>query len=194
MKHHEKTNLLARTITVLLLLGCTAVFSADEQETAQTSYEDYKIIFERNIFSKDRLPPRQTPSQRVRTTQVLAIYVLRGTAVERDERVAFIEEQISGQTMKARTGDEVLNGCITEIRFDRVGFEENGQTKYIRIGGEFGKTETTVMTTVSPESDESPSETSTSAPAEQPVNTDSSGGENDILKRLMERRQSELGQ
>lgn len=176
------------TTMVMLLFGNVAILSAEEQEASENSYDRYKVIFERNIFSKDRLPPQtQNGTRRVSIRQVLSIYVLRGIAAQKDQNVAFIEEQISGQTMKAQIGTEVLDGKITEIKYDRVAFEQDGQTKYIRIGGEFGKTETTVETTESEEA-------SQAAPAEQPAAGGTTGDENDILKKLMERRKSELGQ
>jgi type II secretory pathway component PulC len=179
--------------TVLLLSGNPIAFSAEQQDAPQNAYENYKIIFERNIFSKDRLPPqKQSEGRRVRTTQVLAIYVLRGIAVQKEERVAFVEEQISAQTMKAGIGTELLNGRITEIKYDRVAFEQNGQTKYVKVGGEFGKTESTVVSTVSEEEQQEETPINT----EEPAGGGTSGGseESDILKKLMERRQSELGQ
>lgn len=177
-------------ITILVLLsGNMMVFSSEESVATGNSYDDYKVIFERNIFSKDRLPPRETKngSERARTTQVLAIYILRGIAAQQDQKIAFIEEQISGQSMKAEIGAEVLNGRITDIKYDRVAFEENGQIKYIKVGGEFGKTETTVVVTASEELQETSAE-------EKPAEASNGGGESDILKKLMERRQAELGQ
>ena len=123
----------------------------------------------------------------LKKTQVLAIYILRGIAVQKEEKVAFIEEQVSGQTTRAEIGSEVLNGRITDIKYDRVAFEQNGQIKYIKVGGEFGKTETTVTVEVSEESQETTS-------VEKPADDSTASDENDILKKLMERRKSELGQ
>lgn len=177
------------TAMVILLLGNGTAFSAEEQNSSQNSYDKYKVIFERNIFSKDRLPPRETQAGagRVKKTQVLSIYVLRGIAVQKEEKVAFVEEQISGQTMKAEIGTELLNGRITEIKYDRVAFEQNGRIKYVKVGGEFGKTETTVISMVSEESQQE-------TPVEKPADSSTPGEESDILKKLMERRRSELGQ
>jgi type II secretory pathway component PulC len=180
-------------IMVIVLTANAAVYAAEEQTTSQKSYDDYKVIYERNMFSKDRRPPQEEQQRRVRTTQVLAIYVLRGIAAQKNERVAFIEEQVSGQTMKAQVGTEVLNGRITEIGPDRVTFEENGLTRYISVGGEFGKTESTVMTTTTGEESQEAASTQTQPQTQQPAGTGSSGDEGDILRKLMERRQSELG-
>lgn len=187
---------IAIIFTTVTLLGAGGVlFSAPAQEAPKRSYDQYEVIYERNIFSKDRLPPQQErsgPSQ-VRTTQVLSIYLLRGIAVNEGSRVAFIEEQVSGQTMRAQVGTAVLNGRITGIQYDRVAFEQNGQTKYVKVGGEFGKTETTVLTAAGeePASDEKPAAVK---PAASPAEKSSTGDESDILKKLMERRKNELGQ
>lgn len=181
-------------MTVIGLTANVAIGASEEQAARQKSYEDYKVIYERNMFSKDRRPPLEEQQRRVRTTQVLAIYVLRGIAAQKNERVAFIEEQVSGQTLKAQVGTEVLNGQITEIGPDRVTFEENGLTRYISVGGEFGKTESTVMSTATGEEPQEAASTQTQPQTQQPAATGSSGDEGDILRKLMERRQSELGQ
>lgn len=184
-----KSSIVISAATVILLAAGSVLFSAEEPNAPKKSYESYKVIYERNIFSKDRLPPREerSDSGQVRKTQVLSIYVLRGIAGPQDGRVAFIEEQVSGQTLRANIGTEVLNGEITAIQYDRVAFEQNGQTKYVKVGGEFGKTETTVLTTASEEPQEA-------KPVEVPAEKSSPGDESDILKRLMERRKNELGQ
>lgn len=181
---------IAIILTTVTLLGTGGVlFSAPSQETPKRSYDQYEVIYERNIFSKDRLPPQQERSgpAQVRTTQVLSIYLLRGIAVQAGSKVAFIEEQVSGQTMRAQVGTGVLNGRITGIQYDRVAFEQNGQMKYVKVGGEFGKTETTVLTTAG---EEAPAV----KPAAVPTEKSSGGDESDILKKLMERRKNELGQ
>jgi hypothetical protein len=176
-------------MTAVLLAVTAPAVAAEEQKTL----DDYRVIYERNMFSRDRRPPETNRRRPTRTTtQVLEIYVLRGIAAQKDERVAFIEEQVSGQTTKARIGNEVLGGTITEIQPNRVAFDDSGQTKYIQIGGEFGKTETTVVSTVSEE--ESQQTASTQTQTQQPADSGASADESEILRRLRERRQSELGQ
>ncbi len=176
-------------LSVMTAIGVGFSVSTAETEPRAQSYDAYNVIYERNIFSKDRLPPRETQagSGRVRTTQVLSIYVLRGIAAERQEKVAFIEEQVSGQSIKARIGTDLLEGKIKEIKYDYVIFEKNGQPLKIRIGSEFGKKETTVISEVSQ------TETTDTPAEEVQAEKKPAGDEDDILKKLMERRKSELG-
>jgi type II secretory pathway component PulC len=183
-------------LTGFLLAAGSVLLVAEEPDAPKKSYEQYQVIYERNIFSKDRLPPRErTGPERVRQTQVLSIYVLRGIAGKPGRRVVFIEEQISGQTQRAELGSELLDGTITEIKYDRVAFERDGQTRYIKVGGEFGKTETTVLT-AAPEAtaQEGAVPADTAGPQTAPADSNAPNGESDILKKLMERRKNELGQ
>jgi type II secretory pathway component PulC len=187
-----KVSMILSIIAMLLLAAGGGLLSAEEPNMSDNSYEKYTVIAQRNIFSKDRRPPREErPSrERVRRTQVLSIYVLRGIAGQPGERVAFIEEQISGQTLRANVGTELLDGEITDIKYDRVAYEQNGRTRYIKVGGEFGKTETTVIAEAS-ENESQEVVTPPTAPADSNA---VEGDESDILKRLMERRRNELGQ
>ena len=178
-----------------LLVGIVG-YAADDSPSGRDGYDKYKVIYERNVFSKDRLPPR-SPGEggdRVRTTKVLSIYILRGIAAEkgRSHQYAFVEEEVSGESQMAKVGTEILGGTIKEIQLNYVLFEENGQVRKIRVGEQFGSTSTTVTTEVSTETeqDKSAEEGASQEKAEEPP---SWGDESDILKKLMERRKRELG-
>ncbi len=185
-----------RTITRILIIlifvmaGVSRSFSADETEVNNKTYSSYKVIYERNIFSKDRLPPRElrrSDSKTQRTTRVLSIYVLRGIAADSQQKAAFIEEQISGESMNAKLGTELLGGRITDIKYSYIIFEKDGRARKVKIGSEFGKEELTV---ISERSDEKSEE---AAIEESKTDDAPVGDESDILKKLMERRKSELG-
>ena len=184
------------SLSVYLLAGMTVV-AAEEESAGTQSYDKYKVIYEQNIFSKDRLPPRSLEdrsNRRVRTTKVLSIYTLRGIAAEqgRAQRYAFIEEEVSGQCQMAKLGAEVLGGTIRQIQLNYVLFEQDGEIKKVYIGEQFGSTSTTVTTEVGPDDEPEAAASEKAAPektAEQPA----SGDESDILKKLMERRKRELG-
>lgn len=186
-----KLSLIISVIAGLLLAVGGGLLSAEEPNAPENSYEQYTVIAERNIFSKDRRPPREERSpEQARKIQVLSIYVLRGIAGPPGDRIAFIEEQISGQTQRASIGTDLLDGQITDIKYDRVAYAKNEQTRYIRVGGEFGKTETTVVAEASEEQSQEQV-----APQAAPADSNAAeGDESDILKRLMERRKNEMGQ
>ena len=181
-------------IIVFLLFAGGVSFAAEDQAKGKNSYEKYKVIYERNMFSKDRLPPRQerAEARQVRTTKVLAIYVLRGIAAEagRAHKFAFVEEQVSGESMMTKIGTTVLGGRITDIQMNYVLFEEDGKTRKIKIGEEFGTTSTTVMTDAEEPADENDDDNKAT---EEKTEGSSSTEEDDLLKKLMERRKREMG-
>jgi type II secretory pathway component PulC len=188
---------LAKWIIVFLMLAGAATFAADDPPATKYTYDNYKVVYERNMFSKDRLPPREvqrTTTRRTPTTTVLSIYVLRGVAAEagRAQKFAFIEEQISGESSMAWIGTKILDGRIKDIRLNYVLFEEDGKTRIVRVGEEFGKASSTVMEDVAESADGN--ETADDAPQkEEKAEESTPADESDILKKLLERRQRELG-
>ena len=183
-------------VVFLMLLGGLS-FAAADQPTAKNTYDNYKVIYERNMFSKDRRPPREpqsTQRKKVQTTTVLSIYVLRGTSAEagRAHKFAFVEEKISGDSNVARIGTKVLSGKIKDIQMDYVLFEEDGATRKVKVGEEFGETSSTETRDVAESAGEDEAADTTS-PKEEQAEESSSGEESDLLKKLMERRKRELG-
>ena len=179
-------------VIVFILLFGGISFAADDPPRA----DSYKVIYERNMFSKDRLPPHQK-SQAAKQTQittVLSIYVLRGTAAEagRAHKFAFVEEQISGESEMAKIGTKILSGQIKDIQMNYVLFEEDGKMRKVKVGEEFGKTSLTETKDVTESADGDEADDAISPKEEQAEET-SPGDESDLLKKLMERRKRELG-
>lgn len=183
-------------IIVFLMVTSGVCFTADDPSIAKSTYDRYKVIYEQNVFSRDRRPPRQDePSSRqVRTTTVLSIYVLRGIAAEasRGHRFALVEEQISGESKRVGVGTTILGGRIKDIHLNYVLFEEDGTTRKIRVGEEFGKASSTVVTTASEPADTN-EPTGDALPKEEKADESPPTDENELLKKLMERRKQELG-
>jgi len=120
--------------------------------------------------------------------------VLRGVAADagRPHQFALVEEQISGESKMAGIGTKILGGQIKDIQLNYVLFEEDGKTRKIRVGEEFGKTSSTVMTDAAEPAD--PNEpTVNNPPKKDKANESPPTDENDLLKKLMERRKQELG-
>ena len=181
----------------LIGLTCVVVFGiiglqlpAEQEKSSEDSgYDRYKIIYEQNMFSKYRRSAqdnRDSVSVPRKKSVVLSLYVLKGVVVNGDQRIAFVEEQVSGQSMKIRVGDELLAGRITEIQFDGVLFAEQDRARRVAIGDLFGKTETITMESVLDAQETKP-------PAETLKNNLPADTEGDLLKKMMERRKSEVG-
>jgi hypothetical protein len=148
------------------------------------TFDDYRIVFERNIFLKDRAIRRVRPSYRpVRpapTSQPAAQQlVLTGVAIRQEIRVAFFEDNQTGELVKAVVGDVVQGGKLVSISLDGVEFSLDHNTRKVGIGegllGGYSVDMSSVHT----------SET-TAAPA-----SSSSSGD-DILERMKKRRAKEL--
>jgi type II secretory pathway component PulC len=182
-----------KTIFFMICTGLLGLLSlyADDAPTKRDGdyrYETYRVISQRNIFSRYRRPSVPIkPRMPVRKQSVvLKLYVLKGVAVNGPRKIAFIEEEISGESIQGHIGTELLNGKINDIRFGSVLFEQQGQTRRINIGDTFGKTE-------SPAETPGESNTDSSTPQETPKDDTGDSDENDILKKMMERRKNELG-
>ncbi len=183
----------------IICVGLLVLPGLAEQDTDKSAseyrYDDFKVIAQRNMFSRNRRSLRPEPKTEIRTVKksvVLSLYVLKGVAINDGQKVAFIEEEVSGETIRAIAGDELMNGHIAEVQFTHVLFEEDGQTKTIRLGEMFAKKETVSEARAEAEEDASLIETT-----ESDTNSDTDSGEtsseNDLLKKLMQRRKSELG-
>ena len=183
-------------VIVVVILAVYVSLAADNAPTEKYTYGRYKVIYERNIFSKDRLPPLLEQSggaKQVQATTVLSIYVLRGTAAEsgRAHKFAFVEEQISGETEIAKIGTKIMGGEIKAIQMNHVLFEEGGKVRKVNVGEEFGTTSSMVMKEVT-ESAEAGRPTGDFPQKEEKANGLQPADENDLLKKLMERRKLEM--
>lgn len=184
------------TFLIIVCAGLLVLPGQAEEGTEKSSaktfrYDDFKVIAQRNMFSRNRRSYRPQPRverRPVRKSVVLSVYVLKGVAVNDGQKVAFIEEEVSGETLRAIAGDEFLNGRITDVQFTHVLFEENDQTKTIGLGEMFARKETVSETPGDTEADAS-SETTTDSDTDS---TEPSSG-SDLLKKLMQRRKNELG-
>jgi hypothetical protein len=185
------------TGVIVVLCALCPIPQAAGNEPGEISFESYKSIFEKNIFSRSRISSAGPAgvSGPVRTEKVvLSLYVLRGVAIETSSRLAFVEEEISGQFSRLAVGDALLNGTIAEIASDRVVFKADEQTREVRIGQEFDRVESVVER--SADAAVTSADPNVPVPARAVPNTSlpaSPSGESDILKQMMERRNKELG-
>ena len=121
------------------LLALSFVHSAAEapSQPAQ-SLEDYRILWERNIFSHDRGARRRQeeearaqPKREHRPEQDI---VLRGVSQQGDRWVAFFENLQSGITTRVEKGEDVARGRVTDITLDKIEYELNGQAVPVAVG------------------------------------------------------------
>ncbi|MCE5184695.1 MAG: hypothetical protein LLF76_01035 [Planctomycetaceae bacterium] len=190
-----------RRLVYCCLLSCLIVHSAglgaEEPIRRPGSFEKYKPVYEKNIFSRMRYTPSaqdgagQTRMEKV----VLSLYVLRGVAVETKNRLAFVEDEISGQSKRLAVGAQLLDGTIDQIEIDRVLFKHNDKLREVRIGQEFDRVESEVARPAASAGSSADPNSAPAAPQSRKMESAPSSGrdEDAILKKLMERRKQELG-
>jgi hypothetical protein len=176
----------------LAAIVLVAAFLANAQSTNDSSaldYDSFRIIAERNIFNPDRYPQYSYPQQQVTPTFSLA-----GTMSYRKGMFAFFDGT-SDQYQKAlQTGGTIAGYTVAKITFDGVQLQSGGKIIQMKVGSamrqEGNGWEMTAPGEWSAQTgSQSLDETSaTNLPASLP----SGGVQNDVLKRLMEKRQQEL--
>lgn len=180
---------------VCLAILWPAVGQAEESAEQTDTWATYKVIVERNMFSRQRgaaeRRQRDTDREVVTVPDPESYYRLRGIAQENGTFIAFIEDTRTNETLKLRQGASVARGAIESLDLDSIVFRIEDRTITVAIGqdllgGRGAVTMSELMQwTPAPATSTTGSETRPAAPT---------GNEADILKQLLERRRQELGQ
>lgn len=103
------------------------------------SIDRYAALTSKNIFMKDRRPPRAPSTQQSQPTFARPpertpqqTYRLTGLALQEGRNVAFIEDIRSGKTERKVQGDAVAGGTIVQVDLDALEYEADG--KRVRVG------------------------------------------------------------
>jgi hypothetical protein len=176
-------------MTHLLICGLLAAMAggatpADDEPTPAAegpTWERYEILVERNIFSRER----GRPDPVVRREQPAAppperFLLLTGVVKQGEEWTAFLEDARTGSIKKLHVGDPVLGGRVAAITMDSIDYEKDGGVARVAMGGNL----------------EGGSSTRSSGPATSSTTSapTRAAEPSDILERLRQRRQRELGQ
>ena len=168
-----------------------------DQSYPAHSWDLYKIVVERNMFSRQR-GPRIIRQRQQRTVPTLppapdpeSYVVLKGIVQEDGEFIAFLEDTQSGQILRVRQGDSVVRGKIKSLSLDSIEYEFEDKTTTVTMGlnlqGGLDGTTFTGMYELSqiPSTTTEAGTTESSAPPSE--------DEAEILRQLMERRQQQVG-
>ena len=185
------------TVALVLIITIWSQPGLSQDAAAQKKdvWENYQIILQRNIFSRQR-GPRIDPSQRQRIDvppppNPESYHILKGIVQENGVFIAFIENTQRGQIIKVREGDSVARGKVNSFNLDTIEYHFEDHKFIVAMGNDLegGKGTTTLNQMYEL------SQTYTPTPQEGTVETSSpSADEAEILKKLMERRQQQLGQ
>lgn len=186
-------------VTALLLSLLATPAFGEEESSPQNTWGEYAVIVEKNIFSRNRWQQaertaRQAQMTRSPTRNPESYLVLRGITRDDEGFIAFIEDTRTYNMSRVRVGDPVTEGTVKDMSLDHVEFKLNGEARRIEIGMDLGgrapqATTYTDAPSFGPSRSISPQGGSdTDKAASSKKETD------DILKRLKERRQRELGE
>jgi len=174
---------LMRGVNWVVLLVALALTSAAPAvgSQGQRTWDSYRILIERNIFSRNR----RSPTQEVRETAPAPapperFIVLTGVARRGAEHVAFLEDARTGNTKAVKVGDNVLEGRIRNMTLDMIEYEKGEETVTIGIGGNLEGSKASATGGESYRSDA----------GDAPV---AGTEEAEILERLRQQREKELG-
>ncbi len=152
-------------------------------------WKKYEIITQRNMFSRQRVPVRQQ-EQMVERPRVMpnpeSYLLLKGVAQENNQFIAFVEDKRTGSVLRLRQGDPVARGMVKSLSLDGLEYEFQGKAVAVRMGSDLegGTGAITAADLASYTPSAAPAAGSAPAPT---------ADEAEILKRLMEKRQQEMG-
>jgi len=196
-KDYDKLRLFALLVVVsVLAIAMWPAGGLGEELAQQDSWEAFKVIVERNMFSRQRgRRVEQVQGEQMRTPAVMnpeSYYVLKGIAQEDGEFVAFLEDTQRGQILRVRKGDKIARGVVTALTLDTIEYQFGERTATVAMGYDLEGGQGVVTLTQMYELSQTYSTTPQQQPSAQPATT--SEDEAEILKQLMERRQQQVGQ
>ena len=190
-------------VMIFILILPAVSTSGNENNTVKSSWQDYKIISTRNIFSRNRMSEDisvspSTVQVRKQDIKEEGYLVLRGITKKADRFVAFIEDSRTGKMKQAMKGEEIGDGKIEDITIDFVEYKLKDKVVKIKTGmsmeGQVTGTASVAGSSgfVASQKQSLPDYSSDTKTGVQssPAAEDS----NAILQRLKERRKKELGE
>ncbi len=180
---------------LLFLADVSFALSAEQGDDAQF-WDNYRVLVEQNIFSrqrgralrKDDSKPKERPAPALES-----YFVLKGIVRQNAEYVAFLEDTRMGETVRARVGDSIARGRLKSLTLDNIEFEMDANTIKIEIGDSLQGKAPTLSVTYNDLVEWSQSSLESSDSEASGQQTGQSGDDEEILRRLMERRRRETG-
>jgi len=126
-----------RTICLSAILSLSAsLVSGEEIKKAGKTWDDYKIISERNIFDRSRV--KFMPVTEVQAPAVIipeqTYYILRGVTQQAETLISFIEDSRTMEVKKVKKGEKIGGGKVGNITLDYISYEYGGKAVKVEIG------------------------------------------------------------
>lgn len=191
--------LLFAALTSLFCFAESEQQDGEQQDNGKGFWDDYKVIVERNIFSRNRGRPPRRRDNTGEPKEVIApnpesYFVLKGIVQQDKEYIAFLEETQSGKMIRAKIGDKIARGTLKGLTLDYIEFELNSNTMRIQIGNNLEGRASSVAFTYDNLADWA--EASSQAPDKAAAGdgTTQQDEDSDVLRRLMQRREEQVGE
>ena len=166
-----------------------------------TSYADFKMIRERNIFDPNRTRrsrPGETEPERTPAPKIEVIS-LTGTMSYAQGTFAFFDSSVGEFRKTAKAGDQIAGYTVRGIEQHDVALEREGQSLKLKVGQqlrreEAGEWEVTsgIAITANPAANSRSSRSDSATADDSPAAETGSGeGPSEALKRLLEQRRKE---
>ena len=201
-----------RGIIYLILVFIASSFGMGQSRGAETNtpsrfdYQAFRVIEERNIFNPNRFKGSSSNgesgrSRRDRQYNRTDSFTLRGTMSYEKGRFAFFEGSNSDYRKALEIDGQIAGYKVAEIGADYVRLENNGKEVALRVGGRMRKSDNGWAPADGSEAMESSADSDSSAKTEATDSSERSDstasavsdGGNDVLKRLLQKREKEVG-
>jgi hypothetical protein len=189
---------IAGLITIFLFC-CT--LPAPGQSREKNSYEAYRLIRTRNIFDPNRLAPRPEPSRERSSSPRSRNLSLTGTMVADGKALAFFGGS-RGDGRVIGAGEKISDFTVKSIAPLQVELEKDGKVTTLVVGRQLSYDSNGIASDEPAGREEAPTaETAPStsnapgaapAPSQGGPSTAPSNDKNEILRRMMERRQQQM--
>jgi hypothetical protein len=189
---------------VLLSLAAMTAGAAEEETRPTGTWEDYRLIIQRNVFDPERRKPVvEQPKPEETPRPVVDEILLVGTLLTDRETYAFFEGSQPDYRTVQTLRSTIADGTITEIAGDRISLVIQGVSLQLPVGnklirenqGEWKISTDATLTAASARNVVLESSgTDDREPRSESAPTEAESSESDLLKQLREKRQRELGQ
>lgn len=194
---------------VILLTSSSSAFAQQTSAPSRTDFSSFKIVTDRNIFNPNRSSRSSPRSERTETRRAARVesFALAGTMSYEKGDFAFFDGTSSQFRKSAGVGDSIAGYKVLEVTSRSVKLaagtnhvelavgmqlrrEDEGEWALSAASGTFAS-----GTRTAPPPEVTDPETAPAAPGEAAsaeAAPASSGGEDEILKKLMQKREQEL--
>lgn len=188
---------------LILIFLLPSFASGEENAGTGASWQDYRLLSERNIFSRNRVKTVQqqfTQPVNIRREEIRedGFLVLRGIIRQAGRFIAFIEDNRSGEIKKVLKDGVIGKGKVRDITLDQITYELEGKSAQVKIGmtmgGEVAQAGSGFSSGFTAPVQQTFIDFSSTGNVSQPQAKTSGEDMKDILQRLKERRKKELGE